>query len=81
MSVVISNNSRQSRILADRDPVTIDTRRLVNLRHIAETLDLNPHYIRGALSGIYHSPFKGRGMEFDEARPYQPGDDPRRLDW
>ncbi len=33
------------------------------------------------LSGDYHSVFKGQGMEFDEARPYQPGDEVRRIDW
>ncbi|MGR9099630.1 MAG: DUF58 domain-containing protein, partial [Gammaproteobacteria bacterium] len=27
------------------------------------------------------SGFKGRGMEFDETRPYQPGDDIRTIDW
>ena len=25
--------------------------------------------------------FKGRGLEFDEVRPYQPGDDVRSIDW
>jgi uncharacterized protein (DUF58 family) len=33
------------------------------------------------LSGDYHSTFKGQGVEFDESRPYQPGDDVRKLDW
>lgn len=33
------------------------------------------------LSGDYHSVFKGQGIEFDEARPYQPGDDVRAIDW
>ncbi len=32
-------------------------------------------------SGQHHSPFKGRGMEFAEVRPYQPGDDVRSIDW
>ena len=32
-------------------------------------------------SGDYQSPFKGRGMEFDESRLYQPGDDIRNIDW
>jgi len=32
-------------------------------------------------SGQYLSPFKGRGMEFDETRLYQPGDDMRHIDW
>ena len=33
------------------------------------------------LSGEYHSVFKGQGMEFDEVREYQPGDDVRSIDW
>ncbi len=33
------------------------------------------------LAGEYHSVFKGRGMEFDEVREYQPGDDVRTIDW
>jgi uncharacterized protein (DUF58 family) len=33
------------------------------------------------LAGEYHSVFKGRGMEFAEVRPYQPGDDVRAIDW
>jgi uncharacterized protein (DUF58 family) len=33
------------------------------------------------VAGDYHSVFKGRGMEFAEVRPYQPGDDVRSIDW
>ncbi len=33
------------------------------------------------LSGRYHSVFKGRGMSFDEVRPYAPGDEVRLIDW
>jgi uncharacterized protein (DUF58 family) len=33
------------------------------------------------LAGQYHSAFKGRGIEFEEVRPYQPGDDVRTIDW
>jgi uncharacterized protein (DUF58 family) len=31
--------------------------------------------------GQYHSAFKGQGMTFAEVRPYQSGDDIRRIDW
>lgn len=33
------------------------------------------------VAGDYHSVFRGRGMEFAEVRPYQPGDDVRTIDW
>lgn len=33
------------------------------------------------LAGEYRSLFRGRGMEFDEVRPYAPGDDVRLIDW
>jgi len=45
--------------------IEISTRRVVN--------DL--------FSGEYHSTFKGQGMEFEEVRQYQPGDDIRLIDW
>ena len=33
------------------------------------------------LMGEYHSAFKGQGMTFSEVRPYQFGDEIRRIDW
>lgn len=45
--------------------IEIRTRRLVN----------------DSFAGEYHAIFKGRGMEFDEVRPYQPGDEIRDIDW
>jgi uncharacterized protein (DUF58 family) len=45
--------------------IEIRTRRLVN----------------DSYAGDYHSIFKGRGMEFDEVRPYQIGDEIRTIDW
>lgn len=37
--------------------------------------------VNDVLAGEYESVFKGRGMEFDEVRQYQPGDDVRSIDW
>lgn len=45
--------------------IEIRTRRLVN----------------DSFAGEYHSVFKGRGMAFDEVRPYQIGDEIRTIDW
>ncbi|MBB64312.1 MAG: DUF58 domain-containing protein [Waddliaceae bacterium] len=39
------------------------------------------HTVSDLLAGAYHSAFKGRGMEFEEVRPYQPGDEVRSIDW
>ncbi len=37
--------------------------------------------VSDVFSGEYQSVFKGRGMEFDEVREYQPGDEVRDIDW
>ena len=37
--------------------------------------------VNDMLAGAYHSSFKGRGIEFDEVREYQPGDEIRTIDW
>ena len=37
--------------------------------------------VNDSYAGDYHSVFKGRGMEFDEVRPYQVGDEIRTIDW
>lgn len=37
--------------------------------------------VNDLLAGQYRSVFRGRGMEFDEVREYQPGDDVRTIDW
>ncbi|MBQ5530844.1 MAG: DUF58 domain-containing protein [Kiritimatiellae bacterium] len=42
---------------------------------------LTNRLIDDELSGNYHSTFKGQGVEFDEVRPYEPGDDVRTIDW
>jgi len=37
--------------------------------------------VNDVLAGQYESVFKGRGMEFEEVREYQPGDEIRTIDW
>ncbi len=39
------------------------------------------HLVNDSFAGEYHAIFKGRGMEFDEVRLYQPGDEVRTIDW
>ena len=37
--------------------------------------------VETAFAGDYHSVFKGRGMNFEDVREYQPGDEIRSIDW
>ena len=37
--------------------------------------------VNTVFTGEYHSKFKGTGIEFDEVRHYQPGDDIRAINW
>ena len=37
--------------------------------------------VKDTFAGDYHAVFKGRGMAFDEVRPYTPGDEIRTIDW
>jgi uncharacterized protein (DUF58 family) len=55
---------------------------LIGLREQARRLDLAPRgLVLATRTGGHLSRFRGRGMEFDESRVYQPGDDPRNMDW
>ena len=61
--------------------IDISAASLIALHRDAHKLPLRSRRIHAQVSGNYLSTFKGRGMEFDEARPYQPGDDIRAIDW
>ena len=37
--------------------------------------------VESSFAGQYQSVFKGRGMNFEEVRPYSPGDEIRAIDW
>ncbi|UHD14931.1 DUF58 domain-containing protein [Thiocapsa bogorovii] len=55
---------------------------LIALREQARRLDLAPRgRVLATRTGGHVARFRGRGMEFDESRVYQPGDDPRNMDW
>ena len=45
-------------------------------------LDLRAKFIvEGLLAGLHASPFQGFSVEFSEHRRYEPGDDPKDIDW
>lgn len=55
---------------------------LCALRRLAGGVDVTRRTPSAALrSGSHRSPFRGRGMELDEVREYEPGDDVRDIEW
>jgi uncharacterized protein (DUF58 family) len=63
------------------EAVHISVPALVRLNRSAGGITLHTTRVLARQGGDYQSPFKGRGMEFDESRLYQPGDDIRNIDW
>ncbi|MDJ0864633.1 MAG: DUF58 domain-containing protein [Myxococcota bacterium] len=51
------------------------------LRRVREIQVRTGRQVADVLGGEYVSVFRGRGIEFDEVRPYLPGDDVRTIDW
>ncbi|MEK6567498.1 MAG: DUF58 domain-containing protein [Candidatus Omnitrophota bacterium] len=51
---------------------------LKNIRRIQITTS---RMVNDVFAGQYQSVFKGKGMEFEEVREYQPGDEIRSIDW
>jgi uncharacterized protein (DUF58 family) len=65
----------------DASPVSVSQSGLIRLNGPARAIALDVLRVNSLQTGAYVSHFRGRGMEFDESRPYQPGDDPRSIDW
>lgn len=51
------------------------------LRNIRRIQITTSRLVSDVFAGQYQSVFKGQGMEFDEVRDYQPGDEVRSIDW
>ncbi len=51
------------------------------LRKVRQVEIRTNRLVTDALTGAYHSVFKGRGMDFEDVREYTPGDDIRGIDW
>jgi uncharacterized protein (DUF58 family) len=73
-------------VRASADPTALarvepQAKELMSLARPASLLPSWARSIRANQAGGYLSALKGRGMEYDESRPYQAGDDFRTLDW
>lgn len=62
-------------------PARIELAELIRLKPAGESLKIGALRVRAIEAGGHLSRLKGRGVEFDESRPYQPGDDLRTMDW
>jgi uncharacterized protein (DUF58 family) len=51
------------------------------IRRVREIQVRTGRHVADVLAGEYVSVFKGGGVEFEEVRPYVPGDDVRSIDW
>jgi uncharacterized protein (DUF58 family) len=67
--------------VSTNERVFITLKTLIDLAKPATGLNLKRRSIHSQQSGGYLSPIKGRGMEFEESRIYQAGDDIRSIDW
>ncbi|MEJ2297641.1 MAG: DUF58 domain-containing protein [Woeseiaceae bacterium] len=72
---------RLDQIHEGASPVSVSQPGLIRLSSPARAIALDVLRVNSLQTGAYVSRFRGRGMEFDESRPYQPGDDPRSIDW
>jgi len=60
----------------------ITLRDLLMQRYAARLIEYSSHKRSVAgISGLHLSRIRGRGIDFEEFRPYQPGDDIRTIDW
>ncbi len=60
----------------------VTTKELILLKQQAHKLDMSHRaYARSSSTGSHHSQFRGRGMDYQESRLYQAGDDIRNMDW
>ncbi|MEL0081807.1 MAG: DUF58 domain-containing protein, partial [Gammaproteobacteria bacterium] len=73
--------SQAAPTLSASERVDIQPAQLFALQHAARSLSLGAGNISAARGGSHLSRFRGRGMEYEESRRYQPGDDIRTIDW
>ncbi|MFI8479315.1 DUF58 domain-containing protein [Pseudomonas sp. NPDC078700] len=68
--------------LPNQPGIRVDLAELIEMRHrVHEVRLFSSPSRRSPLIGLHHSKLRGRGVDFDQVRVYQAGDDVRTIDW
>ncbi|HCP56116.1 MAG: DUF58 domain-containing protein [Pseudomonadaceae bacterium] len=68
--------------LAAQPGIRVNLAELIEMRHRVREVQLfSTAARRSPLIGLHHSKLRGRGVDFDQVRVYQAGDDVRTIDW
>ncbi|KAB0545510.1 DUF58 domain-containing protein, partial [Pseudomonas palleroniana] len=68
--------------LAPAPGIRVSLSELIEMRHRVREVQLfSTPGQRSPLIGLHHSKLRGRGVDFDQVRVYQAGDDVRTIDW
>jgi uncharacterized protein (DUF58 family) len=79
---IIPDNSQELLASIQSSGIDLTINELINYQNKSALIDLAARKnLHGTMSGNYLARSKGRGMEFDEVRHYQNGDDIRAIDW
>lgn len=75
-------NNFENNSAGDYAGTYVTVEELIKLQAQARKLNLSqPSFARASTTGSHHSHFRGRGMDYQESRVYQAGDDIRSMDW
>ncbi|MBP1141256.1 DUF58 domain-containing protein [Pseudomonas syringae] len=68
--------------LIPQSGIRVSLSELIEMRHRVREVQLfSTPSQRSPLIGLHHSKLRGRGVDFDQVRVYQAGDDVRSIDW
>ncbi len=80
--ITTTKNSPTQRQPESIEGAWVSLKTLIAMKAEAAALSLSARSKSHAIqAGQYVSPFRGRGIDFNEVRIYQPGDDIRNIDW
>ncbi|MCB8821974.1 DUF58 domain-containing protein [Microvirga rosea] len=78
----MASTATARRTSSDQGRITVTADELIRLRHKSKGFSFLPRQpVHSILTGRHASRLRGRGLNFEELRPYYLGDDTRTIDW